>query len=258
MTRNTITLKLTCRGRELILGPGHAADVTKVTGLEASEINVGLSDLATVPGASLDGVHVKSRPIHIEGSFRSSRDTETDRERLIRFFSPNATGWLDATVGSRTRSIAWLLEGWSLKERRTLDQRVGFIADLICPEPYMLGPEVVRQLDGPGSISIANDGDAPAGWTADITGELSGPRIQMGAEYVAAQAGIRDGQTLTISTEPRHQTLTLDGASIFSLIDRGSTPFQIPIGGAVLNVSAETSSATMSTVIRFRERFNGV
>ena len=137
MTKTTMHMTLASHGAEFRLGPGEEADITAVTGLESSEYDIGLSDLAAVPGSSLDGIHVKARPIHIEGSFRSSGDTEADREKLIRFFMPDRDGVLTVRVGKRTRSIGYNVEGWTLKARRNLDVRVGFIIDLICPDPYL-------------------------------------------------------------------------------------------------------------------------
>lgn len=261
MTNTTMTLKLECLGRELILGPGARADISKVTGLESPEIDIGLSDLAVIDGASHDGTHVKARPIHIEAGFLSSADTEADRERLTRFFNPHAPGLLTATVGSRTRSIAYLLEGWTLREKSNLDANVAFVADLICPDPYFLGAEIVTSVMPGGSAELENDGDQETGWTATITakdGTVAGPKIKYGDEYIAVQAGISGGDVLVISTEPRNQTVTLNGSSIFVLIDRGSTPFKIPVGGCVVSVEAEQGGQNMACSISYHERFLGV
>lgn len=261
MTKTTMTLKLECLGRELILGPGQTADITKVTGLESTEIDVGLTDLAVEDGSSHDGTHVKARPIHIEGSFKSSRTSEADREFLIRFFNPSAGGVLTATVGSRTRHIEYLLEGWSLKERRTLDVNVGFVADLICPDPNLRGPDIVVTIPPGGSVEVVNDGDKATGWTAEITssdGTLKGPRIELGEYYMSVGGGIVPGELLVISTEPRTKTATLDGVSVFQLLDRMSTPFRIPVGGAVISASAAEGEAAMSCKLTYNELFNGV
>lgn len=55
MTRNTITIELTCNGKTLRMGPNEDIDITKVTGLESSELELSTSDNALVDGASVDG-----------------------------------------------------------------------------------------------------------------------------------------------------------------------------------------------------------
>ena len=73
MTVNTLTIELTCNGKTLKMGPGQDIDITAVSGLEASEVEISTSDNALVDGASVDGKKIKPRPIHIEASFRSSK-----------------------------------------------------------------------------------------------------------------------------------------------------------------------------------------
>ena len=74
MTRNTITIELTCNGKTLRMGPNEDIDITKVTGLESSELELSTSDNALVDGASVDGKKIKPRPIHIEASFKSNKN----------------------------------------------------------------------------------------------------------------------------------------------------------------------------------------
>lgn len=256
MTKTTMTLKLEAGPRVLTLGPGQPADITKCTGLEATTVTTGLSSLSHRPGSSLDGVHEDARPIHIEGGFRSNKTAEADREQLIRFFDPTEPGYLTATVGSRTRRIKYQLEGWNLKDRRTLDVRVGFVADLICPDPYFESAEPITTAAG----HVDNDGDAEAYWTAVITagGNVTGPYIENEdtGERIAFGAGMSAGDELIVSTDPDKQTALLNGSSIFSLITRDSVAWHIPVGGCTIKAGAE--SGTVSVSIVYRERFRGI
>ena len=88
MTRNTITIELTCNGKTLRMGPNEDIDITKVTGLESSELELSTSDNALVDGASVDGKKIKPRPIHIEASFKSNKNNPENRARVIQFFNP--------------------------------------------------------------------------------------------------------------------------------------------------------------------------
>ena len=55
MTINTLKIELTCNGRTLAMGPGLDIDITKVSGLESSELEISTSDNALVDGVSVDG-----------------------------------------------------------------------------------------------------------------------------------------------------------------------------------------------------------
>lgn len=92
MTVNTLTIELTCNGKTLKMGPGQDIDITAVSGLEASEVEISTSDNALVDGASVDGKKIKPRPIHIEASFRSSKNNPENRAKVIKFFNPKYTG----------------------------------------------------------------------------------------------------------------------------------------------------------------------
>lgn len=258
MTTTTLHIALQCGARALNLGPGEALDINKITGLESSELEVGLSDLATVDGSSLDGKHIKARPIHLEGSFRNLSDPAGKREQLVRFFNPKLTGTLTATIRSGdsaiTRAIEYELEGWTVKERRNLDARVGFVADFVCPDPYFFGAEIHPN----GWNQINNDGDVEAGWRATIKGPATNPGVYntKTGEFMRIRATITRDDLLIISTEDRKQTITLNDDSSFRLIDRASTPFKLQPGLNVLEIKAD--SGTPSGEISFRERYFGI
>ena len=61
MTVNTLTIELTCNGKTLKMGPGQDIDITAVSGLESSEVEISTSDNALVDGASVYGKKIKLR-----------------------------------------------------------------------------------------------------------------------------------------------------------------------------------------------------
>lgn len=138
MTKNTITIELTCNGKTLIMGPGEDIDINAVTGLESSELEISTSDNALVDGASVDGKKIKPRAIHIEASFRSNKDNAANRSAVIKFFNPKYTGKALITCMGVSRNIEYELEGWTFKATKNVDQKLGIIVDLLCPDPYML------------------------------------------------------------------------------------------------------------------------
>ena len=138
MTKNTITIELTCNGKTLKMGPGEDIDIKLVTGLESSELDISTSDNALVDGASVDGKKIKPRPIHIEASFRSNKNNPENRAKVIQFFNPKYTGKALITNMGVSRSIEYELEGWTFATIRNMDNKLGILVDLLCPDPYML------------------------------------------------------------------------------------------------------------------------
>lgn len=138
MTKNTITIELTCNGKTLKMGPGEDIDITLVTGLESSELDISTSDNALVDGASVDGKKIKPRPIHIEASFRNNKNNPENRARVIKFFNQKYTGKALITNMGVSRNIEYELEGWTFASVRNMDNRLKILVDLLCPDPYML------------------------------------------------------------------------------------------------------------------------
>ena len=137
MTKNTLRIELTCNGRVLSMGPGEDMDITKVSGLESSELEVSTSDNALVDGVTVDGKKIRKRTIHIEAKFRNSRNNREKRMSVIQFFNPKYTGKALITNMGIPRNIEYELEGWNFAEQKNLDQRIGIIVDLMCPDPFM-------------------------------------------------------------------------------------------------------------------------
>lgn len=138
MTINTLTIELTCNGKTLRMGPGEDIDITAVSGLESSEVEISTSDNALVDGASVDGKKIKPRPIHIEASFRSSKNNPENRAKVIKFFNPKYTGKALITNMGVSRNIEYELEGWTFAASKNMDSKLKILVDLLCPDPYML------------------------------------------------------------------------------------------------------------------------
>lgn len=138
MTKNTLTIELTCNGKTLRMGPGEDIDITAVTGLESSELDISTSDNALVDGASVDGKKIKPRPIHIEASFKSNKNNPENQANVIKFFNPKYTGKALITNMGVSRNIEYELEGWTFASVRNMDNKLKILVDLLCPDPYML------------------------------------------------------------------------------------------------------------------------
>ena len=138
---NQISVVLSCNGRTLAFGRDSDIDITKITGLESSVIEISKSDNALVDGETVDGMKIKGRPIHIEASFRDLKNNKENRQRVIKFFNPKYTGKALIENMGTSRNIEYKLEGWSFKAQRALESRLSIIVDLYCPDPYMLNTD---------------------------------------------------------------------------------------------------------------------
>lgn len=141
MTKNTLRIVLECNGMQLVMGPGEALDITAVTGLESSELEISTSQNALVDGVTVDGKKIKQRPIHIEARFRSNADNEENRAKIIKFFNPKYTGKALITLMGVSRNIEYELEGWTFAQQVNMDENLKILVDLICPDPYMLNTD---------------------------------------------------------------------------------------------------------------------
>ena len=138
MTHNTLKIVLECNGMQLAMGPGEALDITAVTGLESSELEISTSQNALVDGETVDGKKIKARPIHIEARFRSNAENAANRARIIKFFNPKYTGKALITMMGVSRNINYEIEGWTFQQQVNMDENLKILVDLICPDPYML------------------------------------------------------------------------------------------------------------------------
>lgn len=135
---NQIRVVLSCNGRTLTFGKDSDIDITKITGLESSDIEISKSDNALVDGETVDGIKIKGRPIHIEASFRDLKNNKENRQNLIKFFNPKYAGKALIEYMGVSRNIEYRLEGWTFKAKASLDVRLAIVVDLYCPDPYML------------------------------------------------------------------------------------------------------------------------
>ncbi|MBR1677330.1 MAG: phage tail family protein [Clostridia bacterium] len=135
---NTISITLTCNGRTLAMGKNSDIDITRVTGLESSELEISSSDNALVDGATVDGKKIKPRPIHIEAAFKDIANNKENRAALIKFFNPKYTGKALIENMGVSRNIEYELEGWEFEKQANLNTRLKVVIDLLCPDPYML------------------------------------------------------------------------------------------------------------------------
>lgn len=139
---NFLDITLECNGKTLMLGKSPQGEkrefgITKITGLESSELEISTTDNALVDGSTVDGKRIKNRPIHIEAGLRDDKNNELNRQRIIKFFNPKYTGKMTINHSGTKRNIEYELEGWSFVAADNVHNRISIVVDLKCPDPYM-------------------------------------------------------------------------------------------------------------------------
>lgn len=140
--RNFIDLTLECNGKTMQFGKSERGEkrpfgITKIEGLEASELEISTTDNALVDGSTVDGKRIKNRPIHIEATLRDDRNNETNRQRIIQFFNPKYSGKLTVNYSGTKRNIVYELEGWNFVATNNVFEKLSIVVDLKCPDPFM-------------------------------------------------------------------------------------------------------------------------
>ena len=139
---NFVDLTLECNGSKLQFGMSanrgkREFGITKIEGLESSDLEISTTDNALVDGSTVDGKRIKSRPIHLEATLRDDKNNDTNRQRIIKFFNPKYTGKLTVNYNGTIRNIEYELEGWTFVAASNVYNKLSISVDLICPDPYM-------------------------------------------------------------------------------------------------------------------------
>ena len=131
MTVNTLTIELTCNGKTLKMGPVQAIDITAVSGLESSELEISTSANALVDGASVDGKKIKQSPILIEARVRRNKNNPANRSKVIMVFKPKYSGKALINNMGVSRNIEYELEAWTFATAKSRDSKLKILVFLI-------------------------------------------------------------------------------------------------------------------------------
>lgn len=130
------------------------------------------------------------------------------------------------------------------------------------PNPFYLS-----KLAQVGYVTVANEGEAPVGWTISFLAlsAVKNPYVQSidTGETVKVLKTMTENETLTISTEGEELTVTLtaaDGtvADGFEYLDIDSVPFRLSLGENHIKTDAEEGGAGLRASISFRPAYAGV
>ncbi len=139
---NFLDITLKCNGSTLTFGMGSTGTkrefgITKIEGLESSDLELSTTDNALVDGSTVDGKRIESRPVHIEATLRDDKNNAINRQRIIKFFNPKYTGTMTVNHSGTERNIEYELEGWTFVAKNNVYNRLDISVDLLCPDPFM-------------------------------------------------------------------------------------------------------------------------
>lgn len=137
-----IDLTLECNGMTLRMGRSGSGEkrefgITRIEGLESSDLEISTTDNALVDGSTVDGKRIQNRSIHIEATLRDDQNNERNRQRIIKFFNPKYSGKLTVDHSGITRNIEYELEGWNFAAQSNVYNELSIVVDLMCPDPFM-------------------------------------------------------------------------------------------------------------------------
>ena len=140
--KDYIDLELKCNGRVLQFGRAVSGErrefgITKIEGLESSELEVITTDNALVDGATVAGKRIRSRIIHLEAVLRNDRNNALHRQQIIKFFNPKYSGILTVEHSGVKRKIVYELEGWTFITSDAVYGQLAIAVDMKCTDPFL-------------------------------------------------------------------------------------------------------------------------
>ena len=187
--KDYIDLELECNGRVLQFGRSASGErrefgITKIEGLESSELEVTTTDNALVDGAKVAGKRIGKRVIHLEATLRDDRNNAMQRQRIIKFFNPKHTGTITVEHSGTKRRVSYELEGWTFAVTKAVYGQLSIVVDMTCPDPFFRNlddfgrnmAEVSRQIAFPWRV-VKTKATVPEPYgTLALPGQITGYR----------------------------------------------------------------------------------
>ena len=250
-------------GARLHIAPWSPLTLVREKGLSSMPYSLLHSDRMAEDGADVDRLAVGGREITLVCRISPGYLENGWRDRLVSFLIPGMEGWLYVDRGRETgdRRIGFHLAGADL-EQESLYAPLTLTLKLFCSDPWFLGRELrmpviekqpllsfpftsIREGGVTSGYGVrrallhpANPGDLPCGIRAElrvIEGRVVNPYLICGSERLTVLAEAKEGDRITVCTEPGRRQVLLNGETV--PFDRDSSFFQIGCGRSLLIVS---------------------
>lgn len=260
--------------------------IIDIEGIEASSYTINTIS-SEQDGAIVTSTKIEPREITITGDIEKNKNETANRDKLIRFFNPKVTGELYITRNNIERKIQYRVSSLDF-ETNKLYEYIQFTLVLESTEdPYfedannrgskltLISPQFTfplvimqdrKKIMGykvyKPYMPLVNDGDKETGLEIVITasrGQMKNIKLTLNDnEYMQVNITLNQWDVLTINTNPRKKSVTLNGINIINKIDRNSTFFSIGIGKSILKYECDDGATNIDINVKFYRKFLGV
>lgn len=260
--------------------------IIDIKGIEASSYTINTIS-SEQDGAIVTSTKIEPREITITGDIEKNKNETANRDKLIRFFNPKVTGELYITRNNIERKIQYRVSSLDF-ETNKLYEYIQFTLVLESTEdPYfedannrgnkltLISPQFTfplvimqdrKKIMGykvyKPYMPLVNNGDKETGLEIVITasrGQMKNIKLTLNDnEYMQVNITLNQWDVLTINTNPRKKSVTLNGTNIINKIDRNSTFFNIGIGKSILKYECDDGATNIDINVKFYRKFLGV
>ncbi len=235
--------------------------LVSVQGLGQTDPKMAFSARVMADGEGYMGSFTGKRKIELCFEAAAGREQDVVRKELYAFFAPGRGGVLKVDRGDGVRSIGYVTGALSVPDVRA-GQRLEAWVDLVCPDPWFRGQEIVLSLSTKEKLltfpflSLAergvtsgmserkttvrpeNPGQVEVGVVLTmrcVSGTVINPLIYCSSGKVHAQTTLRTGDVLVISTVRDDCYVRVNGQD--APIQRGSSFFHLAPGENLMLLS---------------------
>ena len=261
--------------------------IIDIEGIEASSYTINTIS-SEQDGAIVTSEKVEPREITITGDIKKNENETTNREKLIRFFNPKATGELYITRNDKERKIQYRVSSFDFITNKLYEdidftivlesteepyfsdaKNKGNNLALISPQfafPLVIRPTPKGKIMGyrvyKQYMPLVNDGDKETGIEIIVTakrGQMKDIKLILNDnQFIKVNQTLNQGDVLTINTNPRKKSVKLNGTNIINQIDRTSTIFSLRIGKNILKYECKDGATNVDIDVQFYRKFLGV
>lgn len=274
-------------GKILEINRNTEIKMIDIEGIEASSYTIN-TIASQQDGAIVTSEKVESREITITGDIEENENKLKNRDKLIRFFNPKQTGEMILKRNDVERKIQYRVSDLQFDTNKMYEP-LKFTLSLESTEnpyfedaknkgnnlalisPQFTFPLVIRNAPK-GKIMgyrvyknympLINDGDKETGLEIIITakrGTMKNIKLTLNnSDYMQVNATLQQWDVLTINTNARKKSVTLNGTNIINKIDRNSTFFTLRKGKNILKYECEDGSTNIDIDVQFYRKFLGV
>lgn len=260
--------------------------IIDIEGIEASSYTINTIS-SEQDGAIVTSTKIEPREITITGDIEKNKNETANRDKLIRFFNPKTTGEFYIVRNNIERKIQYRVSSLDFTTNK-LFEYIQFTLVLESTEdPYfedannrgnnltLISPQFTfplvimqerKKIMGykvyKPYMPLVNDGDKETGLEIIITasrGQMKNIKLTLNDnEYMQVNVTLNQWDVLTINTNPRKKSVTLNGTNIINKIDRNSTFFSIGIGKSILKYECDDGATNIDINVKFYRKFLGV